>query len=512
MSENKKIAKNSILLYIRLLVTTIIGLYSSRIILLELGIDDFGLYAVLGGIVSLMNLMGTTILSTSNRFIAVEVGKKENNNPNEVFNRLLVLHIVLSFLFYVLVETIGIWYVKNYLNILPNKITDALFVLRLSIIATVISTVNMPYQSLITIYEKFNVRVAVEILSSFLNLGAVITLIFYSGNKLQAYALLVLLIQLISSIIYFVYCRLNYFNIVIWKLDIKVNEYKKILNYFSWQIVYVVGTIATKQGSMIILNLFFGTALNAAFAIANKVNEFVFGFVKNLNQAAVPQIIKSFSGGDQKRSLTLIYTLSKFTFFLMLVPGVPILLSIDTVLFLWLGEVPLYTNWFVALFMLHGFVSALESGFDATIDATGQIRKTQLFFTVEFLSTLPLGYILFRFNFPVYTLQLLAIVAEIIFILIQTKILTSLTNFNINDYFTLTILPASSVSILVLPQFLLRLLFNDGIFHLFFMTFSSLILTVCTIYLVGLNKQEKWVFKNLVFSKLSFIGKKSIII
>ncbi len=491
MSENKRIAKNSIILYTRLLITTVIGLYSSRIILLELGANNFGLYAVVGGIVSLMNLLSTTMMTTSNRFIAVEIGKKKNRNPNKIFNTLLLLHISFSLLFLLIVEIAGVWYVKNYLNVAIEKIPDAIFVLRLSTIAAVIATINMPFRGLITVHEKFSFKALVEIAHSLLHLGVVLLLILHTGNKLRAYAAYVLVVQLFIAMAYFLYSRLKYADIVKWKINWDYNEYKSVSRFFGWQMVYIAGAVGSRQGGAIILNFFFGTVLNAAFGIANKVNEFVFAFVKNLNQAAVPQIMKSYSGGNQERSLMLIYKLSKFTFFIMLIPAVPIMLSIDSLLVLWLKEVPKYTAWFVVLRMISGLISSLESGFDATIDATGNIRKTKTIFTLLFLSTLPVAYILYKLKFPPYTITFLVIFAEIIFIFFQTRILTALTNFKISDYFSKTLLPISLVTMLIIPQYFLRVIFGEGLLNLFIITSVSLVLTIATIYFVGLNKDER---------------------
>lgn len=493
MSENKKIAKNSVILYTRLLITTAIGLYSSRIILLELGTADFGLYAVVGGIVAMMNLLSTTMITTSNRFLAVEIGKKTNRNTNRVFNTLIILHIFFGILLLFIVEIAGVWYVKNYLNVSVEKIPDALFVLHLSAISAVITTINMPFQGLITVNEKFSVKAIIEIVQSMLHLGAVFLLIYLTGNKLRAYTSYVLIIQLFTALAYFMYSKIKYSEIVKWKINREWNDYRNVTRFFGWQLMYIGGAVGSRQGGAILINLFFGTVLNAAFGIADKINEFVFSFVKNLNQAAVPQIMKSYSGGNQGRSLTLIYNLSKYTFFIMLIPAVPIVLSIDYILILWLKEVPKYTAWFVVLQMVSGLISCLESGFDATIDATGKIRKTKTIFSLLFLSTLPVAYILYTLKFPPYTITFLFIFAELIFLIAQIRILSSLTNFKISEYFSKTLFPVAMVTIIILPQYLLRFVFGEGILNLFVISSLSLVLTMITIYLVGLNKEERMI-------------------
>lgn len=498
MSENKKIAKNSIILYLRMLISTAIGFYSSRVILLELGASDFGLYAIIGGIVAMMNLMSTTMIATSNRFIAVEIGKKVNSNINKVFNTLIVLHIFFGLLLLFFVEIGGVWYVKNHLNVAVGKIPDALFVLHLSTIAAFIATINMPYQGLITVNEKFSVKAIIETVYSFLHLGAVILLIYHTGNKLRAYAVYVVIIQGFSALAYFTYSKRKYFQITKWNLNLDRDNYRNITKFFGWQLVYVAGAVGSRQGGAVILNLFFGTVLNAAFGVANKLYEFIFSFVKNLNQAAVPQIMKSYGAGKQERSLELIYKLSKYTFFIMLIPAVPIMLSIDSMLELWLKEVPKYTVWFVILRMISGLISCLESGFDATIDATGNIRKTKTIFGLIFLSTLPIVYILYRMKFPPYTLTLLLIFAEIIFIVVQTKILAALTEFNVSEYLSKSLLPVLLVVILILPQFLLRFVFGEGILNLVGISLLSFFLTIATIYFVGLNREERIIIQTSI--------------
>jgi len=259
--------------------------------------------------------------------------------------------------------------------------------------------------------------------------------------------------------------------------------------------VYIAGNVGARQGSDLIVNLFFGTVLNAAFAISTKVNDFVFSFVKNLNQAAVPQIIKSYSGGNESRSLTIIYRLSRYTFFIMLIPAVPIILSIDSILVLWLKKVPPFTAWFVVLRIIHGLISCLESGFDAAIDATGKIRRTKITFSVIFLSILPLLYFLYKSGFPPYTVTILFITGEIIFILFQINILKSITEFNLSEYFLKTLMPVFLVVILLLPQYFIRMLGGESFFSLIFISFLSIIITTLTIFIIGLDNWERNIIK-----------------
>ncbi len=487
-------------MYLRLIITSIIGLYSIRILLRELGTNDYGLYAIIGGVVAILNVMSTSLISTSNRFLAVEIGKKDNLETNKVFNSLLFLHIIFSIVFLILLEIIGKWYVQNQLNIETNKIPDALFILRCSAVSIFFSTVIMPYEGLITVKEKFNVKAIVEILNSVLNLIAVLLLIFYCGNKIQFYAISVLFIRFIISTIYYFYCRFNFKELTL--LRIKLNELnlKPITGFFGWQLVYVFSNAISRQGSAIILNSFFGTSLNAAFGIANRINEFLFSFVKNLNQVAVPQIVKNHSGGNENKSLVLVYKLSKYTYFIILLIAFPIIISIDSILAIWLGQYPPYTIWFIVLLIITGLISSLESGFDAFIDATGKIGKTKIYYSIIFIAVLPIIYLLFYLGFEPYWVTIIFILGEIVFMNLQINILVSLSNFKRNTYFKETLLPTFLVTISVLPQFFLRHIFSDSLLSLILKSIISVLATLLVILYLGLDKTEK----ETILSKLSF--------
>ncbi len=507
MSQNKKIAKNSIVMYIRLIITSIIGLYSVRILLKELGANDFGLYAIIGGVVAILNVMSTSLISTSNRFLAVEIGKKEVVNTNQVFNSLLFLHVVFSVVFLILLEIVGKWYVLHQLNIDTTKIPDALFILRCSSISIFFSTVVMPYDGLITVNEKFNVKAIIEIFNSILNLLVVFILIFYSENKIQFYAVGILIIRILISLIYFIYCKIYYTEITRMRFKLTESNLKPIAGFFGWQLVYVFGNAISREGSAIILNSFFGTTLNAAFGIANRINEFLFSFVKNLNQVAVPQIVKNHSGGNENKSLILVYKLSKYTYFIILFISLPIIISIDSFLELWLNNYPPYTIWFVILLIVTGLISSLESGFDALIDATGKIGKTKIYFSIIFLSVLPIIYMLFIWGFKPYWVTLVFIFGEIIFMLLQISILAKLSTFKSKIYFTETIVPVIFVTIAVLPQFFLRLMFNDSLLSLIIKTVISILTTALIIFFIGFNKPEK----EIVLLKLPFFKKITLV-
>ena len=506
MSINKKIAKNSLILYGRLIVTSIIGLYSSRLVLQELGINDFGLYGIVGGIVTLLNFMNSSMITTSNRFIAVELGKKENQNINKIFNTVLIIHILFAFVILIFGEILGGWYIRNHLNIEVGRISDALFVLHFSLFSAVLSTILVPYQGLLTAFEKFNVKTILEILQSALHLLIIVIISFLVVNKLRMYASLVFITVVIVFIFHVVYLKKKFKKETAWKLNRKKSDYKEVSVFFGWSMFYVIGSIFSKQGAELMLNSFFGTVLNAAFAIARQVMQMVFSFVTNLNQAAIPQIMINFGAGKQEKSLTLIYSLSKYTFFIMYIVSLPLLLSINPLLELWLDEVPKYSSIFASLMIIHALICCLESGFDAAIDSTGNIKKTKIYFNIITISTLPIIYFLYYFGFPPFTLTIVAIVAEIVFLNVQLKILQNLLNLNIKDYFRKTIIPVGTVVAITLPQIYLRTLIDQSFLSTIIFSSISVISTFFTILFLGLNFKER----NVVLVQLNNIKQKYI--
>ena len=327
MSQNKTLAKNSLLLYFRLIVVTIVGLITTRIVVRNLGVSDYGLYNVVGSIVVMMNFLNTVMVSTTYRYIAYELGKGKEGNVNKIFNISFSIHLALILIVILLAETLGIWYIRNYLNINPNKLHDAIFVFRFSILATVINIFSIPFQGLVTALEKFSVKAIIEILRSVVKLIFVILLAYYLGNKLRFYSVLMAIATVIPSFLFIIYCTKKYPLFTKIKVQRDVPKYKEMLGYSGWIMIGAAASVGKNTGTPIIVNYFFGTILNAAYSIANQINNFLILFTQGLTEAAIPQITKNFSGGNNKRVLNLAAYISKYSFLLLLLPALPILLE-----------------------------------------------------------------------------------------------------------------------------------------------------------------------------------------
>lgn len=491
VSDNKRIALNTAVLYVKLILSVFIGLYTSRVVLQALGASDYGLYTVVGGIVTMMNFLGTTMVSVSYRYIVVEFGKKEHGDPNKVFNTVMVIHIVLMFLLLFVGELFGTYYINNIAKFDPAKIDDAIFVLHMSLIATALNIISIPYNGLIIAREKFVYTAIVEIGRSLLKLVLVIFLLHYLGNKLRLYSVIAAFYSAILPISLFVYSFIKEKSTIKWRINKKLSDYKEICKYAFWIMFGALACMGQNQGSNMIINYFFNTVINAAFAIGFQINSYVMMFVQSLNQATVPQIMKSQSGHNTERSLALVYGVAKIAFFIMLISAVPLILNMDFVLKAWLKNVPTYTEVFASLLLIAGLVKTMGAGFDSVIQASGKIRNNQIFYSCAYLSVLPIMFILFKLGAPVYISIVCLIVVAIVVLIFQANYLTKITDFDINKYVRKTTVPCLLVGGCTIPLIIFRYIWPDGLYG--FLTFSlfSLCWILVDIFLLGLTKEEK---------------------
>ncbi len=306
MSTNKTIAKNSLILYVRLIVVSLLGMLATRYLLKYLGVSDYGLYSVVASVVIMMNFFNTVMITTTYRYVAYEMGRLGGENVNKVFNISFLIHVVLILVVIVLAETVGIWYIRNKLIVDIGKLEDAIFVFRLSVFAAVFNIISIPYQGLITALEKFSVRASIEIFRSVLNFSLVMLLYFFEAEALRVYAIMMAASALLTSSLFIMYCRIFYLKFVKWKIQNEKNKYKEMIAFSSWTMIGAAAQVGKDTGSQLIINIFFGSIINAAFGIANSLNSFVKYFASNLGQAAIPQITKSYSGGDYDRTKILV--------------------------------------------------------------------------------------------------------------------------------------------------------------------------------------------------------------
>lgn len=499
MNANKKIVLNTGVLYLKLILTTIIGLVSSRIILNALGTSDYGLYSVVGGIVTFLNVIGTTMVSVSYRYLAVELGKGIDGNANKVYNTVYLIHLVLAVCLIVIGETLGIYYVNNILNVAVDKVADAQFVLHISLFTTAISLMSVPDNGLIIAKEKFLFTSLTEIGVAIIKLGLVIFLGYYLGNRLRAFALIMAAITLVTRVSYMIYCRRNECSIIKWHFNKCWKDYKEIFSFAWWSLFGAIAVIAKEQGTAMIINFFFGTTLNAAFGLASQVNRYVITFTNSLNQAAVPQIMKSYGSGNHERSLNIVYAITRISTLIFLVMVIPILFCMDDILEIWLKDVPEYTTIFASWMLVNGFVMVLGSGFDPCIQSTGSIRGNEIGYGIINLALLPIIYILYKLNFPPYINVIILPILSFATRLFQVYIMKRQTKFSFIYYCQKSIIPSfSTLIVAVIPLFALRLFWGHSIMQTIGFMIIGVCWTIVSIWLVGIQRNEKQMLLSLL--------------
>lgn len=499
MEENKTIVKNTIVIYIKVILSVLIGLYTSRQVLLALGASDYGLFGVVGGVVSLMNLIGITMISTTCRYIAVEMGKPQGN-INKVFNTIFIVHSALALLLLIIAESIGVYYINNYLNVGNSSLADAHFIFQISVISSCISVVCYPFLGLLISREKFVYTSVLEIISLIIKLGLVILLVVYAGNKLRLYAIIVASITISLNVGYYIYCYINERSIIKWSFNRSWKDYVGVFKFTWWLLLGATAVIGRIQGIALIINYFFGTVVNAAFALANTINEYIITFIKSMTQATTPQIMKSYGEGNVNRSVSLTYVISRLSFLMMLIPVVPFIFNAESLLSMWLVNPPEFTSIFTILFLINGLVWTLSAGFDSCIQASGDIKKNQIGYSIINLAVLPFSYVLYKFGCPPYANLIIMMVLTVITLFFQCYIMRMVSAFDFKTYILSVIIPALKSSVLI---FLPLIVFDNFVYTgLFLSLLVCFIWTILWIYVLGLTANEKALIHSYVVKLL----------
>ena len=385
----------------------------------------------------------------------------------------------------------GVNYVNNYLNVVPGKLSDALFVLRFSMYTIVFSIVSIPYSGLVTAQEQFAAQAIIEIVRSLLAFLVALTIVYYMGNRIRLYALLIAIVNIVPALLFFIYCKRKYSEIVKWHFQREKNKYKEMLSFSGWTTIGAAAYVGQTSGAALIINAFFGTVLNAAFGIATQLNNIVLIFAQNLGQAAIPQITKSFSSGNTKRTINLAAYISKYICFLMLVPALPVLLETDFLLKIWLGDVPPYTGIFCQLMIINSLIGGFGGGLPAVVQATGKIKYFQIILSTTLLLSLPIAYFLFKAGYSPSSILIACITTTVINVVVLQILLKKIIDFNVSYFIKTSYLKILYVFILIMPLFFIHGFFPAGFSRFIFFSLFAVGWLSTAIYLVGLESKER---------------------
>ena len=434
-TNNKRIAKNTMFLYFRMLLTMGIGLYTSRIVLQVLGIENYGIYNLVGGVVILFTFINNSLLSGTQRFLSYELGK-ENPNIKEVFSSCFRLHLILAFIFLIIAETIGLWFVNTKLIIPEGRLYAANWVYQFSVITCVINIIRCPLNATLIAYERMGIYAYIGIIEAILKLITVYLLFIIHIDKLISYSILTFIAMLIVLIINTVYTLKRLPEISLVKVQNK-KIMNNIVNFSKWAIFGSLANVGMEQGLSIIINFFYGVIGNAAVGVANQVNSHISGFVSNFQVALNPQLTKNEASNDRERQYMLIYKSAKFSYFIMLFLAAPIILNLDYILHIWLGNYPPHTTSICMFIIIGVLIETLSGPLWVSIFATGKIRAYQITISIILLMNIPLAFIVGKIGLPpagVYAVRaslfILALSTRLIFLrkLIDLKLINFLKN------------------------------------------------------------------------------------
>jgi O-antigen/teichoic acid export membrane protein len=474
-----------------MILTMLVSLYTSRVILNTLGVEDYGIYNVVGGVVSMFAFFNSAMSSATQRFLSYEIGKGDFVQLRKTFNATQIIHIGIAVLIFILAETIGLWFVKTYLVIPAERLEAAIWVYHFSVLSFMVSIIQVPYNATIIAHERMNVYAYVSIIEVTLKLLIVFMLTWITFDKLKLYGILYFCVVFIIAVIYRVYTRRNFqesrFEVV---KDKKL--YKTLISYSGWNLFGALAGIAQGQGVNILLNIYFGPVANASRAIASQIQGGVHSFVSNFQMAVNPQIIKSFAKDEKEYMFSLIMRSAKLSFYLILLISLPILLELNQILEIWLKNVPKYTASFTTLTIILVSFWPLSNPLMMAIQATGKIRTYQLITGLLMILIFPITYFIYEMGYSAETTYFIAIIIEIAALLIRLHLVKKLLNFPALSFVKEIILKNVIIVCLslTLPLFI-RNLMDENLSRLFIVVFVSIIWNAIIIYCIGLNKPER---------------------
>lgn len=382
-------------LYVRMLLIMGVTLYTSRIVLQVLGVEDFGIYNVVGGIVVLFSFVNNAMVTSTQRFLNYELGKKNLEATARVFSASVTIHWCIAIVTLILAETVGLWFLLNYIQYPQEREWAVIITYQFAIFSTCVNMIRAPYNAAIIAYEKMSFYAYISIIEAILRLLIVFLLLLANFDRLIFYSFLMFAVIGIVTLGYYAYCK-SHFSTCRYTCHWDKDLYRRLMGFSGWSMFGGVANIGASQGLNILLNMFFGVTINAAMGIANQVQSAVYSFVGNFQTAFNPQIVKSYASGDRDYFIDLIVRTSKYSYFLLFTISLPLYICCEEVLSLWLGNIPEYAVSFCRLMILFSLLDAMQGPLWVSVQATGKIRDYQILMSVMILSNLPLSYLFLK--------------------------------------------------------------------------------------------------------------------
>lgn len=502
-TNNKTIAKNTLFLYFRMMFTMVISLFTSRIILQKLGVDDYGIYQAVGGVVGFLSFINGALATGSSRFLTYALGEENADKLKRTFSTTLNIHILIAVIVVIIAETIGIWFLNNKMVISPDRMLAATYTYHLSILTAVFTLTQVPYNATIIAHEKMSIYAYMSIFEVSAKLVICYLLAIGNFDKLMMYATLLLIVQVGIMSFYRFYCS-RHFEEARFSLSFDKKIFREIAGFSGWSMFASTSNALNSQGVLILLNMFFSPAVVAARAISLQVNMAANQFVSNFRQAANPQIVKKYAAGDYEGSKRLLLESTKYSYYMMYMLSLPICLLASPLLKLWLGIVPEYAVPFLQIVIVQSLFQVFDTSLYTALYAKGRLRENALTAPILCFMIFPITYVLFKLGYSPLVLSWTSLIVYAILGIVQKPwLLTKMVDYRWTEIWNVyrTCLLVTLISLPV-PVLLYRALDTTYLHNLIFVGLSCILSIGITVYLFGINATMKAKVKEYIRRRL----------
>lgn len=489
--NNKRIAKNTLLLYVRTLFIMLVTLYTSRVVLNTLGVTDYGIYNVVGGVVAMFGFINGSMSSATQRYITFALGKGDKENLQKVFSTALQIHVLIAALIIILGETVGLWFMYTQMQIPADRMDAAFWVLQCSIVSTAVMIISVPYNADIIAHEKMSAFAYISILEAVLKLAIVFALVLSPFDRLIFYAFLILAVQLLIRLCYSHYCS-RHFEESKYRHVWDKSLFREMTGFAGWSMFGNLAGVLFGQGLNMLLNVFFGPVVNAARAVSVQVQSAIQQFVGNFQMALNPQITKTYAKGEMDEMHKLMFRSARFSFYLLFFLSLPVLFETNFILTVWLKTVPDDTVIFLRIMICTSLIYTLANPLIIANQATGKVRKYQIVCGSILLLILPVSYVCLKLGCPAYSVFIVHFVMESIAQLARMIMLRPLIGIRIADYIkNIYVRAVAVVALSVLVPFVVYENMDDTVARFFVMCLICVLSVGTVVYTVGLSKNER---------------------
>ena len=496
-SSNKRIARNTMMLYIRMFVIMGVTLYMSRVVLDALGVDDYGIYNIVGGIVVLFAFINGAMTTAVQRFLNYDLGRNDTGEAQRDVAASLNIYLGISVLFIILAETVGLWFLDTYINIPPTRAGAAWWAYQLTVLTTVLNMLRTVYNAAIIAHERMSFYAYTSIIEAALRLGVAFA-IFMFPDRLISYAALLAAVSLIILAWYMVYCRAKFEICRHHTFTYEKARYRGLIGFSGWSMLGAMANTGAQQGCNVLMNIFFGVASNAALGIANQVNSAIYNFLSNFQTAFNPQIVKTYAAGEKENFTNLLINASKYSYFLMLMIIIPLYICCDEVLGLWLTEVPQHSASFCKLMFMFTMVDALQGPLWVSVQATGKIRNYQILMSILILSSVPVSYVLLKFIKVAEVILAVRVLANVVTAVARVIYLRKLLDFPIARYLKEVIAISLIVTAIAVVAPCVTYECLTGWAKVAVTVIVAILSTALTVFFIGMKRNERnFVLKTL---------------